>query len=204
MAINATNDFTPRELVPAGAYIARCYMMVHIGTVIESINGTPKTMNKVRIGWELPGEMKDGKPMTIARDYTLSMADNATLRKMLVSWRTKDFTPEEVRKFDVTKLLGVACTLNIIHKAKKSDATKLYEEVASVSPMMKGLTCPAQISPRICFEWDKPDWDIFEQLPGFIKDKMKTSSEFIAYAQQQLGGGTTASGSPETVDDLPF
>lgn len=206
MAINATNDYTPRELIDAGTYLARCYMMVHIGTVIENISGASKTMNKVRIGWELPAKLREGKPMTIAKDYTLSMADNATLRKMLVSWRTKDFTPDEVKRFDVTKLLGVPCMLNIIHKAKKTDATKKYEDVASVSPVMSGMTCPPAVNARVCFEWDNPNWDLLETLPDFIKDKMKTSAEFITYAQKSMGmtGAVAGAGSPEAVDDLPF
>jgi len=58
MAINATNTSTPRELIPAGNYIARCYKMLHIGTNLETIDGKTQLMNKVRIGWELPTETK--------------------------------------------------------------------------------------------------------------------------------------------------
>jgi hypothetical protein len=58
MAINATNEGKPRELIPAGNYVARCYQMIHIGSVTENIMGEEKQLNKVRIGWELPTELR--------------------------------------------------------------------------------------------------------------------------------------------------
>ena len=59
MAINATsNGNTQRELIPSGNYIAWCYKMIEIGTVEEVINGDKKIVHKVRIGWELPTELK--------------------------------------------------------------------------------------------------------------------------------------------------
>ena len=36
MSINATNTGVKRELIPAGNYAARCYSMIHIGTVEAS------------------------------------------------------------------------------------------------------------------------------------------------------------------------
>ena len=37
MPITATNTQTQREPIPAGNYIARCYQMIEIGTVKETI-----------------------------------------------------------------------------------------------------------------------------------------------------------------------
>ena len=125
MAINATNSGTQRELIPAGNYIARCYQMIEIGTVEEIIIGEKKTLRKVRIGWELPDELrvfnpeKGEQPCVISQEFTLSMNEKANLRKMLASWRGKDFTEDEARCFDISKLLGVPCMLNIIHKPSK-------------------------------------------------------------------------------------
>src|SRR3954469_527949 len=121
MAINATSNGTKRELIPAGNYIARCYQMIHIGTVTEFILGEQKTMNKVRIGWELPTETrvfsqeKGDQPLVISKEFTLSMHEKSTLRKTLASWRGKDFNEEQAKSFDVTTLIGAPCMLNIIH-----------------------------------------------------------------------------------------
>ena len=86
MAINATNNGTKRELIPSGNYVARCYQMIEIGTVNEVIQGTQKQLHKVRIGWELPTELKVFKeengeqPLVISKDYTLSLNEKSNLR----------------------------------------------------------------------------------------------------------------------------
>lgn len=184
MAINATSSgSTAKELIPAGNYIARCYQMIQIGTVPEVINNETKLMNKVRIGWELPtetrvfNEEKGEQPFVISKEYTLSLSDKANLRKMLASWRGKDFTEDQAKCFDITILLGLPCMLNIIHKASK-DGTKTYQEIGAVSPMPKGVECPKQVHDNTLLEFDNFDWVVFDSLPDFIKDKIKTSAEF--------------------------
>ena len=113
MAIIATTNSQPRELIPAGNYVARCYQMVQIGTVNEIINGEQKQLQKVRIGWEFPNdqkvfsEEKGLQPIVFNEEYTLSMGEKANLRKMLASWRGKDFSVDEAKSFDITVLLGV-------------------------------------------------------------------------------------------------
>ena len=98
MPITATNTQTQREPIPAGNYIARCYQMIEIGTVKETILGKDRISPKVRIGWELPTELKVFKeengeqPCVISKEYTLSMAEKANLRIALKSWRGKDFS----------------------------------------------------------------------------------------------------------------
>ena len=186
MAITAKDNRPPRELIEAGNYIARCYQMIEVGTVIEDYQGKPKTLTKVRIGWELPTELKVFKeengeqPRVISNEYTLSMADKATLRKHLEAWRGKTFSEEEAKNFDITKLLGVPCMLNIIHKASKKDASKVYEQISNVSPLMKGMVCPPSINPVFVLSFDEWDVQKFESLPDFIKDKIKTSDEYKA------------------------
>lgn len=184
--------------------------MVHIGTIEETIKGIPKMLNKVRIGWELPTELKVFKqengqqPLVISAEYNLSMNEKANLRKMLASWRGKDFSQDEAKCFDVTKLIGVACMLNIIHKPAKSDATKIYEEIGSVSPMPKGVKCPDQINKSLILEYDKFNWDTYNSLPDFIKSKMKLSSEFATMQQPEHTDIPNANEITEPIENLPF
>lgn len=211
MAINATNNGTARELIPAGNYIARCYQMIHIGTMNEVIQGKPTIVNKVRIGWELPTETKVFKeekgpqPLVISKEFNLSMNEKSNLRKTLASWRGKDFTEEEAKCFDVSKLMGVPCMLNIIHKPSKSDPTKIYEEIGSISPMPKGVTCPPQVTPTFLLDYDNFSLDKFNSLPDFIKVKMQTSLEYTA--MQTPNETHVRNGNSDIVDvadDLPF
>jgi len=47
---------TPRELVPAGSHVARCYSMIHIGTIETTYMDETKLQNKVRLTFEIPAE----------------------------------------------------------------------------------------------------------------------------------------------------
>jgi len=185
MPITATNTQIQRELIPAGNYIARCYQMIEIGTVKETILGKEKIIPKVRIGWELPTEIKVFKdengeqPCVISKEYTLSMAEKANLRIALKSWRGKDFTEEEAKSFDITKLLGVPCMINIIHKTSK-DGLKVYEEISGITPIPKGIECPPQYNKTLLLSYDSFDVEVFNKLPDFIRNKMTGSLEYVA------------------------
>lgn len=217
MAIIAKNNGgTQRELIPAGNYIARCYQQIHIGTVDETIMGETKHLNKIRIGWELPSELrvfkeeKGEQPVVISKEFTLSMNEKASLRIALKSWRGKDFTDEEAAAFDTTKLLGVPCMLNIIHKPSKKDASKVYEEIAGITPIPKGMTCPPQVNPTVELNYDNFDEELFNSLPDFIKDKMKSSDEYKAmknpehYTFVDNDGKELVTTEDDDSSDLPF
>lgn len=183
MGITATNQTQERELTPAGNHVARCYSMIHIGTVEEEYMGDVKMMNKARITWELPTELRVFKeengeqPMVISKEYTLSLGDKANLRKDLDSWRGKALTDEEASKFDITRLIGVPCMLNVIHKASKMG--KMYATISAISPMPKGLSCPKQINETFIFDYEENYSDEkIASFPDFIKDKIKSSVEY--------------------------
>lgn len=209
MAITATSQGgTTYEPVPAGTYIARCISMVHIGTVMESYQGENKLQNKVRIQWELPTELKVFKeeageqPYTLGKEFTLSLHEKATLRKFLESWRGKAFTEEEAKAFDITILLDKPCMLNVIHKKSKTGHT--YAEIASVSPMMKGIQCPPMINKLFQFSYDPFEQWRFDELPEWLKEKVRTSIEFQALATAGAHEAPPAPEHEESDDDLPF
>jgi hypothetical protein len=117
----------------------------------------------------------------------------------------RTFTEDEAKAFDITKLLGKPCMLNIIHKPGKADPSKVYEQIAGVTSVPKGFDVPAQVNPnrgtvlrqvrRGRFRW---------HLPDFIKDKMKRSVEYQAMKQPST---RHMIGEPEKIgadDDLPF
>lgn len=213
MSIIASASTAKRELIPAGNYVARCYQMIEIGTITENIRGKSSTNPKVRIGWELPEELrvfneeKGEQPLVISKEYNLYTSEKSNLRKMLASWRGKDFTEDEAKAFDVMKLLGVPCMLNIIHKNGVSDPSKVYEEIGSISPIPKSMKCPPQITPTFVLAYDDFDYTKFDSLPDFIKDKMKTSLEFVAMQtpnSKHMNHTTEGENFNSEDDDLPF
>jgi hypothetical protein len=211
MAIIAENTGTKREPIPQGNYVARCYQMIEIGTVQEEFEGQKKIMHKVRIGWELPTEQrvfdeaKGEQPLVISNEYTLSMHEKSKLRAILQSWRGKAFSEEEAKSFDITKLIGVPCMLNIIHKVTPNGT---YANIGSVAPIPKGLECPPQINPTFVLSYDNFDYGAYMGLPDFIKAKMQTSLEFQKINQPEQTHTEESTGSfmddDGTIDPLPF
>ncbi len=209
---------TPREQVPAGSHIARCYEMIHIGTVTDQWEGQTKQMNKVRIGFELPEELrtfnseKGEQPMVISREFTLSMHEKASLRLFLEQWRGKKFTEEEAKKFDVTQLIGVPCMLNVTHTEKQD---KVYANISSVSPVHKSLVVPDAINPIRVLSYENFDWEVYESLPDFIKTKMSNTPEYGRVVSEKIAREKAVAGKthgqpvqpmapPVSDDDLPF
>jgi hypothetical protein len=184
--------------------------MVQIGTVVENVMGKMATLHKVWISWELPeetrvfDEKKGPQPLIISMEFTLSMHKKSNLRQTLASWRGKDFTEEEAKAFDVSKLIGAACMLNVIHKPGVADPTKMYEKIASITPMPKGTKCPAQVNPSFVLSYDEWSLDKFNQLPEFMQNKMKASAEFQEILRPGAKTIPSANEVTEPLDDLPF
>lgn len=212
MPITATNKAT-RELVPAGNYVARCFQMIEIGTVQEIINGRSVIAKKVRIGWELPTELrvfdeaKGEQPLMVSKEYTLSMNEKSNLRKDLRAWRGKDFTADEAKGFDITRLIGAPCMLNVIHKQAVTDPSRVYEQIAGITPLPRGIQCPPAINSPFVLSYDDFAPELFDSLPDFIKDKMIMSSEYQAMKNPSAPKTIDADDGPDYDDpnsDLPF
>lgn len=195
--------------------MARCISMVQIGTEDDEYQGQPKKLHRVRITWELPTETKVFKeengeqPYLISKDYTLSMHAKATLRHHLESWRGKPYTDEEANAVDITKLLGVACMLNVIHVPDAKG--NLKARLSSVAAMPKGVKCPPQIMPQVVLCYPGPgeayDWKTYEALPEWLRTRISATPEFKAMKEPQVtvvSGGNDAPAQEEDDDKLPF
>lgn len=202
---------TARKPLDAGMYVARCFQLLHIGNVLETIPGmAPKKLDKVRFTWELPTELRVFKeengeqPLAISKDFTLSLHEKSALRAMLKGWRSKDFTEEEAAAFDISKLLGVPCMLNITHKPSK-DGSQMYEQISGVTPLPKGMTCPPLINPIQELTYDNWNQELFDKLPEFLKEKIKSSDQYKAMKNpEQAFIDESGHPLPEIEDDLPF
>lgn len=170
----------PFEIIPAGNYVARCYSMIYLGTQTSVWAGKEIQRERIRITWELPTEIigESEKPFVIGQEYTLSLSDKGNLRPMLEGWRGKGFTPEELKEFDITKIISVPCLLNVIHNDSK-DGKNTYANIANVSPLPKGMQCPKQINETMIFEFE----DIYSEesinkLPEWLQKKVRDSLEY--------------------------
>ena len=199
--------------VPPGAYIGRCYSLIDLGTQISAGKFGEKVQHKIKIGWELFGEEEDGTPltvvvdgkempMTISKSYTVSLHEKASLRKDLAAWRGKDFTEDEAKGFNVAKLLGVYCMVNVTHSESKG---KIYSNVSGLTPIPGALrnAKPAPVHTNITFDLDAPDMVVFDAFHEKLQEAIKKSPEWSR--NQRKGAPTNTSSYPdmETVEE-PF
>lgn len=197
-----TGDGGNYEPISQGLHHAVCYLLVDLGTQYNERFG--KSIHKVMIGWEIPTERieieRDGKtvnlPRAISNRYTLSLHDKAILRKMLESWRGRAFTEEELNGFDMKKLLGANCMVQIIHN-KKDDKT--YANVASVVSLPKGTEKRTAENPSQYFSFED-SLSIPEGLPSWIVDIIKASDE---WQELNHGGTMSAQDDPGHLGDEP-
>lgn len=173
---------TSRQIAPEGAFLARCYQIVDLGTTMQT-GQFPGKKRKVQFIFELPTETHvfeeggDEKPFYARSIYNLSMNEKAVLRRDIESWAGKKMSNEIAGNFDIFTLLGKPCMVNLTH-VTKGDMT--YANIIGISPVPKGLVCPPSFNSPLCYNTEEHDDVIFAQLPEFIQDKIKMSDEWIA------------------------
>ena len=161
------NKFPKRPLPESGTVQAVCCGVWDLGLQKTSYNGEEKIQHKIIIAWEIaekinaPESEYHGKPYMLNKKYTLSLGEQATLRKDLESWRGKPFTSEEIMNgFDVEKLYGVNCYIGITHEPDRKDASVVYANVTAILPLPKGIE---KINPERAQDELPPKWVVEKQ-----------------------------------------
>jgi hypothetical protein len=200
--------------VPAGLHLARCYQIIDLGTQKSEYMGKTKYQPKVMFKFEVHGEddqgnplvTSKGEPMSISKNYTASLSDMATLREDLKNWRGRDFTPEELRAFELKNVLGAFAMISV-STAQGRDG-KEYTNIGAIMPVpanIKKAGLPEGHNPTAFFDLDNPDMTLFETLSENIKNKIMSSPEW----QERQGGVIEGISSPisqitKLDDDIPF
>lgn len=193
------------KTVPAGVFIGRCWELIDLGTQTnETGMYAGKSGHKIKIGFELFGDDEDGNPLTIdvygkempltiTKDYTVSLHEKANLRKELAAWRGKDFTEEEAKGFDVTKLIGAYAMVNVTHKTNSQG--KVRANISGLSPLPSALknAKPAAVHANRIFDLDSPDMEIFATFYEYLQEQIKKSPEWKLAREKAIpvdtGGG---------------
>lgn len=198
---NGGGDF---ELVPAGAYVARCYRILDLGTQTQTGQFGTTSKPKVMISWELLDKdvkMEDGRPFAVHKNYTASLSEKANLRADLEAWRNKKFTTEELESFDLKNILGAYCMIQVVH----SEDGKF----ANVQTIMSTKEKPAGINELVSFDIDKPDMAVYDALSDNMKIKISSAPEWQAATKPQPSKQVADvviedKGDEINLDDIPF
>jgi hypothetical protein len=179
------------EQVPEGRHRAVCYKIVDGGTLMEGFQSEPeRPRHCVFLFWELPDlRMDDDRPMSIFKQYTLSLNENSALHKHLKAWRNKSFSEKEMNGgFDLRTVLGVSCEIEVDHNSNGRAV------VTSIFPPTGGARKTATVNDQVAFDIDiycaefagnsspesKAHCDMFDELPRFMCERIETSLEMQA------------------------
>ena len=211
MIVSDTGGNADFKQVPAGTHLARCYRLVDLGTQKQEWQGQTKSLRKVMVSFEIHGDdddanpivMDDGKPMSISKNYTFSLAEKATLRADLVSWRGRAFTDEELRKFELETILGAWAMISVVHAPGNNG--KVYSNIVNINgvpPVIRKNGLPKGFNEVSVFSFDNPDMQVFEKLSKGIKAKIEASPEWkqLSKAPHAPAG----SGFDDMESDVPF
>ena len=161
--------------VEPGVYMAVCIGFIDLGEQYSEMFKSHSV--KGMYIWELPGETIeiDGeqKPRQLSKEFTISSSNKGNLRKFIESWNGKSYSDDEFLEFDLFNQIGKPCQLNVV-----LNETKEYSNVDNIMPIPKGFPAPTTETKQI--RWDMEQWDdaVFAELPEWIQDKIKKSSQY--------------------------
>ncbi len=170
--VKGQGDF---EQPPTGMIRAVCVFVNDIGTHISQFMGEQTIARKMIVSWELDEKMTKGeyagKPFMMNRFYTMSLAKKANLRKDLESWRGRPFTDEELKGFDVEKLIGANCYLNLMWNEANDKVV-----IKTITQLPKGV----------------------ERMIATIKEPSET---YLAWIARERAKSTEMQGTPQHADN---
>lgn len=205
MPILKQNESTYKNIEP-GTHSARCYGMVSLGTQPSNIKEYAPSF-QVLLMFEFPSEIVEvngeKKPMAtnhFLKAYLGSVKKPSKTNLFLTSWRGRPFTQEELAGFDISKVVGKPCLLNIVHAERGG---KIREDIASISPLPKGMTLPIQFNQSVIYEIEEGRNEKFMALPEWIQKRIELCSEWTKpLTKEELTHTHTEA--DEKMDDVPF
>lgn len=201
--------------VEAGNYLGRLVQVIDMGLQNQrAFKGEEKPpAHEVMFTYELGTEfMKDEEgndiedsPRWISETFPFHnlKADLARSTK-----RIKAMDPKLIHGGNIGAMLGSPCTVTVVNNVNKKDPTKIYVDVGNVTPPMKGIPVPELKNETRLFELDEPDMKVFDTLPQWVQDKIKTNLNFNGSPLQKLlgikGVPVVEESAPEEGEDNPY
>jgi hypothetical protein len=133
VAIIASAPKSDYEQAPEGLHQGVCVDVVDRGMVKNNFDESAAPYHAIRSVWELEETDSKGRRYRVMQQYRLSLHEKAKLRQHLEAWRGKKFTADELKGFDVEKLIGANCQLTLVHNGD-------YTNIQAIVPLAKGMT----------------------------------------------------------------
>lgn len=187
-----------------GVYAGRCDMIADLG--LQETKFGEK--HKVYIRFAIPGEVvekDDGTKfqMSIGQTFTASLSKRANLRKALEAWRGKPFTEEELKGFDLTKLLNAPATIVVEEYTHEGETKSKIGNILRCKDPVADLDHAA-----VSYSVESTDKEL-EEAPQWIREKLEEQKklENERERQEEAAGKAddeAAADSAKWEDDIPF
>lgn len=184
-----------------GLHNAVCSNIFDIGVQKSNYNNIIQFKNQIIICWELEArqvneDLSGGQRFRIYKTYNLSQGKTITekskLKMDLETWRGKAFTDKELEGFNLSVLIGVPCTLNLIENKSKTNG-KTYLNIASLSKKMPSVQALTPETDRTI-------------IPQWIKDKIEEGKRNInsQNTQPEIIETENSIENAEDIEKIPF
>lgn len=207
---------------PVGTHKAMCVQIVDQGTK----EGAYGTYYSYRFVFEVKDKQDPENPFLIAEQVILGLSPKAPLRKMLASWRGRDFSAQEISDYNkdidllFKNVVGKGCMISVIAVTK---ADKTYNNVNAVLQLDKEdwfepVTPIVFFSIQNDFPTNKENQEQLRMLPEWVQQQTLEKNEVLKSVYREAGkkvptweewSGNTetaqpAEVKPEISDDVPF
>lgn len=183
------NEGSGVKPIEEGTYFATCYGLIDVGDVYSE--NFDKCTPKFTILWELVGAEPlhiDGKEInrTVSKSYTKSLNSKSNLRKDLRAWRGREFTEEELKKFDMLNILGAPCQIQIVNATNNG---KTYSNIAAIMNLPKGMPKPVPTLERVYWDFEEhaigdEEW---EKIPSWLQTVIQGNETYQYITEGTLG-----------------
>lgn len=177
VSANEGGSYTPIE---EGTYMALCYGLIDTGD--EYSEQYDKCSPKFMILWELVGAGTiniDGREInrSISKSYSKSLNAKSNLRKDLRAWRGREFTEDELKRFDMVNILGAPCQIQIINQTSNG---KTYSNIAAIMNLPKGMPRPQPTQGVVNWDFEEHQIgdDAWNAMPPWVRTKIENGETY--------------------------
>lgn len=203
MGINASNvkgngagkKFAEQPDMEAGQYPARLVQVIDWGLQPQrafegqekppahTVNFTFELVDSFMVDAE--GNELEDKPRWVSKEMPLHplIAERAASTKL-----AKALDPNDDLQGDFGQMLGFPLNVTIAVTKKKD---KTYTNITGFGAMRArdAEKCPELKNPTKVFDLDNPDLEVFNSLPEWMREKIKSNLQFAASPLERLLGG---------------
>ena len=208
--VESNNKRVEQEPVKIGNHAARVVQVLDLGLQPQRpYKGEAKPPKHcIQLTYELShefikdeeGNLVEDKPRWLSEDFPFYSLQ-AELAKSTKRYLAID--PDQTVGGDFTKLVGMPCTVGIVHnKGNGKHAGKIFDNIGVVTgpTAMPGYNQPELVNTPKVFTLDEPDMEVFSALPEFLQEKIKGNLEYKGSAlAKELGESNTEAPKPAAV-----